>query len=384
MSVDQVRAAVAELSRELAGRGAEIEQAGRIPADVVRRLHRAGVFRLWVPVELGGYEAQPAEVVELIRTLAAADGATGWCAATGVASNIAGAVLAEPVARKVYAEPDTLCGGALAPGGRAAAQADGGFVVDGRWSFGSGTQHCDWVIGAAVVTAGGAGGGQPGQPPSLRAVVMPAVEVTFHDNWNAVGLRATASVDYSVAGLYVPAERAIDLAATKPWPAGAMWRIPLRSLLYPVLGAVPLGLADRAIAELIGLAGRVRFGSPSRLADRETVQAAVGRAGALVAAGAAQLSSALQALRVAADAGDEPSPQLRAGARSAAVLATELATEAITLCYQTAGTPAVDLSHPLQRCLRDAYTAGQHYALSAQGFAIAGQVKLGFDPDPML
>lgn len=376
MSVAQVHSAVTELAAGLRDRGSEIEAAGRLPSEVVTALHRAGVFRLWMPIELGGFEAQPADVVAVIRTLAAADGSTGWCAATGVASNIVGALLDEPVARAVYARPEVLCGGALAPGGRAKAATDGGFVVDGRWSFGSGTEHCDWVIGAAVVVSD--------RPPSMRAVLMPAESVSFEGNWNALGLRGTASVDYSVSGLAVPAEHALELAQLSPWPGGAMWRIPMRSLLYPVLGAVPLGLADRALTELLALAGRVRYGSQTRLADRETVQAAVGRAGALVAAGGALLTSALQALRTAADAGDVPSPQLRAAARVAATYATELATEAITLCYQTAGTPALELSHPLQRCLRDVLTASQHYALSSQGFAIAGRVTLDFEPDFML
>ena len=87
----------------------------------------------------------------------------------------------------------------------------------------------------------------------------------------------------------MPEEHALDLARLAPWPVGAMWRIPLRSLLYPILAAVPLGLADRALTELLALAGRTRYGSSTRLADRETVQAAVGRARALIAGGAAHL-----------------------------------------------------------------------------------------------
>lgn len=374
-SVAQVQARVGEMVPALAGRGLEIERAGRLPADVVEDLHRAGVFRLWMPAELGGYEADPADVVDIVRTLAAADGATGWCAATGIASNIAGALLAEPVARAIYAEPDVLCGGALAPGGRAVPQPDGGFRVDGRWSFGSGTQHCDWVIGGAAV---------PGDPPAMRAVLMPAGAVKFDLDWDVLGLRGTGSVDYQADGLVVPDEHTIDLARLSPWPAGAMWRIPLRSLLYPVLAAVPLGLAQRALEELLALSGRTRYGTTAAVADRETAQTAVGRAGALIAAGQAHLSTALQALRTAADQGDTPSPQLRAAARAAAALTTEQALAAITLCYQTAGTAAMATSHPLQRCLRDALAAGQHYALSSQGFALAGWVTLGFDPELML
>jgi len=250
--------------------------------------------------------------------------------------------------------------------------------VDGRWSFGSGTQHCDWVIGAAQVE-GSADGAR-----RLLAVLMPSDAVKFLPTWQVIGLEGTGSVDYEASGLYVPAEHCIDLAVLRPWPAGPMWRIPLRSLLYPLLAAVPLGIAQRALAELLAVADRIRYGSASRLGDRETVQAAVGRAQALVGAGSCYLSSSLQYLLEVAASGRVPSAADRAAARLAATYATEQATEAVTLCYRTAGAVAMYRDHPLQRAVRDVLDAHQHFALSLQGFAIAGRVILGFEPDLML
>src|SRR6185503_18601492 len=145
-----VRLAAAELAGKIRDRGAEIEHAGTLPADIVAGLHDCGVFRLWLPVELGGLEAEPADVLAIVQLLAEADGSTGWCAATGLASNVAGGVLPEAGARQLFPTGSELCGGALMPGGRAVPQ-DGGFLVDGRWTFGSGTRHCDWIVGGALV-----------------------------------------------------------------------------------------------------------------------------------------------------------------------------------------------------------------------------------------
>jgi alkylation response protein AidB-like acyl-CoA dehydrogenase len=385
VAAGQVRAAVAVLAERLRNRGAEIEQAGELPPDVVTALRQSGLFRLWMPVELGGYEAAPIEVLEMLQLLAAADGSTGWCAATGVGSNIAGALLAEPVARRLFADPDVLCGGVLMPGGRALPQPDGSYLVDGRWSFGSGIQHCDWVIGAAELEDEGAGRDLPSAPPRrLLAVLMPGSAVKFLPTWQVIGLEGTGSVDYEVSGLPVPAEHCIDLARLCPWPAGGMWRIPLRSLLYPMLAAVPLGIARRALDELLLHSDRQRYGSSTRLADRETVQAVVGRVQAMVEGGSCHLGSTLQRLAEVADDGQVPSAADRAAARAAAVYATEQSVEAVTLCYQTAGSVAMYRSHPLQRALRDVLAAAQHFALSTQGFAIAGRVSLGFEPDQML
>ena len=380
MAAERVRAAAEQIAEQIRGRGAEIEQAGELPPDVVAALRAAGVFRLWMPVELGGYEASPAEMLDVVRLLAAADGSTGWCVGAGVASNIAGALLPEAAARRIFADPDVLCGGALMPGGQAVPQPDGGYLVDGRWSFGSGTQHCDWVIGAARVVQNS----MPDGPPRLLAALMPAAAVKFLPTWQVIGLEGTGSVDYEASGLQVPADHCIELGRLQPWPAGAMWRIPLRSLLYPVLAAVPLGIAQRSLQELLELGGRVRYGAHSRLADRETVQATVGRVQALIGAGSSHLTSTMQHLYEVAEAGRVPSAEDRAAARVAATYATEQAMEAVTLCYQTAGAIAMYRQHPLQRAMRDVLAATQHFALSTQGYALVGKVILGFEPDPML
>ncbi|MFL6160655.1 MAG: acyl-CoA dehydrogenase family protein [Jatrophihabitantaceae bacterium] len=375
----QVYAAAQVLARRIRDRGAEIEQAGNLPADIVAALRAAGVFRLWMPIELGGYEATPAEVLRVVQLLAAADGSAGWCVATGVASNIAGALLPEPTAREIFADSTVLCGGALMPGGRAVSRPGGGYLVNGRWSFGSGTQHCDWVIGAAQVVEDAGD-----RPPRTIAVLMPAAAVKFLPTWQVIGLEGTGSVDYEASGLPVPAEHCIELGQLRPWPAGAMWRIPLRSLLYPILGAVPLGIAQRALQELLAVGDRVRYGSASRLADREAAQLAVGRAEAAIGAASSYLSDCLHRLYEVASAGQVPSAADRAAARAAAAQAAEQAVAVVTLCYQTAGTVAMYRQHPLQRALRDVLAAVQHFALSAQGFSIAGRVAFGLEPDPML
>jgi indole-3-acetate monooxygenase len=368
--------AVTELTGELSGRGAEIEAARRLPADVVAALHRTGVFRLWVPRELGGLEADPAMVVRIVETLAAADGSTGWCAATGLASNTVGAFLPERGARELYPTGRELAGGALMPGGRAVLQDDGGYRVQGRWSFGSGTQHCDWVVGGAVVVGQGA--------PQVRAVVMPVADIEFLDNWQVLGLEGTGSVDYQVSGVLVPARHTIELGDISPWPAGAMWRIPLMSLIFPVLAAVPLGIARRAVTELRALAvTKTPFRTSKLLAEREVVQAAVARASALVEAGSSYLRASMQALRQAADQGP-PTVQQRAEARLAAVHATASAAEAVALCYHSGGSTALYRSSPLQRALRDVNAATQHYALAAPGYEMVGRVLFGMEPDPGL
>ncbi|HEX8768865.1 MAG TPA: acyl-CoA dehydrogenase family protein, partial [Jatrophihabitans sp.] len=318
-----------------------------------------------------------AAVLQVVETLAAADGSTGWCTATGLASNIVGAYVPEAGARELYPTGREMAGGALMPGGRAIPQSDGSYLVSGRWSFGSGVEHCDWVVGGAVVSGDG--------PPELRAVVMPAAEVEFLDNWDVVGLQGTASVDFGAEDIRVPAAHSLVPERVTPWPAGPMWRVPLMSLIFPVLAAVPLGLARRAVSELRALAlVKTPFRSGRLLADREVVQADLARATALIESGHHYLQVSLQALWQAGRAGAAPTVEQRAHARLAAVQATAGAAEAVLLCYRSAGSTALYDRNPLQRMLRDVNAATQHYGISAAGYEIAGRALLGMAPDPGL
>jgi indole-3-acetate monooxygenase len=374
---DAVIAAVTELAGPLRNRGAEIERDRQLPADVVAALRQARVFQLWMPRELGGLEAEPAVVLQVVETLSAADGSTGWCTATGLASNVVGAFVPEAGARQLYRTGQEMAGGALMPGGRAVLQPDGSYLVSGSWSFGSGVQHCDWVVGGAVVAGDG--------PPEVRAVVMPAAEVEFLDNWDVVGLQATASVDFQAESIRVPAEHTLAPDRVSPWPAGPMWRIPLTSLLFPVLAAVPLGLARRAVGELRELAGvKTPFRSGRLLAEGEVVQAGLARATALIESGHHYLQVSMQALWQAGAAGRSPTLEQRAHARLAAVQATASAAEAVLLCYRSAGSTALYHSNPLQRLLRDVNAATQHYGISAAGYELAGRALLGLDVGPGL
>jgi len=117
----EVVAATRRMAETVAGRSAAIETAGRLPDDVVAELRSSGVPGLWLPAELGGVEAAPADVVDAIATLAAADGSTGWCAAVSVGTGALAAYLPRHGAHSIFASPSTLTGGSFNPAGRATA-----------------------------------------------------------------------------------------------------------------------------------------------------------------------------------------------------------------------------------------------------------------------
>ncbi len=91
-------------------------------------------------------------MVAAIEAVSAADGAAGWCSMIASTTSSMAAFLPEATAREIYGDRTSITGGVFAPNGNGVAtrrNGVAGFEVTGRWAWGSGTQHCRWVLGGA-------------------------------------------------------------------------------------------------------------------------------------------------------------------------------------------------------------------------------------------
>ena len=66
------------LAPEFRARAAEGETNRTMPADLAAKVKKAGLFRLSLPASLGGWEADPITLFEVIEKLSYADGSAGW------------------------------------------------------------------------------------------------------------------------------------------------------------------------------------------------------------------------------------------------------------------------------------------------------------------
>ena len=75
---------------------------------------------------------------------------SAWCAMIQSSSSVLGAYLQPQIAAEIFGSGGAVLGGVYAPLGRATS-VDGGYRVSGRWPFASGSQHCDWLCGGALI-----------------------------------------------------------------------------------------------------------------------------------------------------------------------------------------------------------------------------------------
>lgn len=371
-----VTAEAARLAPVVRARAVETERARRVPPDLVADIAAAGLFRMALPSDYGGVQADAADLLRAIEVMAEGDGATGWCVMIGATTAAAAALLPPDAADEIYGrDPLVVTGGVYAPHGRAR-RVDGGYRVTGRWPFASGCQHCAWLTGGVIVEDDG-----PGPP---RLLYFPATDVEIIDTWSVAGLEGTGSHDIAVTDAFVPTGREVVPGVDRPRVEGALYQFPIFGLLALGVGAVALGIGRAAITELIGMAaGKTPTGGRRALAERTVVQTDVAQAEAALRAARALFYGAVDESWDAATHGEVAVDQ-RLSLRLAATHAAATAAKVVDAMYLAGGGSAVYRSHALQRCFRDAHVITQHMIVASATWELEGRLLLGIPTDTTL
>ncbi len=352
------------------------ERERRLPKRLVQALRDAQLLRMCVPEVYGGPEADPVTLVRAIEKVAQADGAAGWCTMIAATTSSMSLFLDPDHARAIYGDPKVITGGVFAPNGTAVATGrahgrDDGWSVSGRWQWGSGCQHCQYVVGGAITDTG-----------ELHVMFFDAADVTIHDTWHVAGLRGTGSNDFSVDGAFVPAGRSVQPLAGRRAVDSPLAAFPNFSLLAAGVAAVTLGIARHAIDELteLGQVKRPQFSSRT-ISGSGAAQAELAKAEAAVRSGRAFLHDELARAWDRARAGDGVDVHTRARIRLASAHAASAAASATDAVYTLGGGTAVFETSPLQRCLRDVHAATQHIMVSPRMYETLGRHFFGGEID---
>jgi alkylation response protein AidB-like acyl-CoA dehydrogenase len=369
-----VVASALDLAEVIESHADEAERERRLPAATVAALVEADLMRMCVPRRYGGPEVDPVSMCEAIAHLAHADGATGWCAMIASTTSSMAAYLPEDGATEIYGDPAVVTGGVFAPNGRGTVVVrDGheGVEVSGRWAWGSGTQHCAWILGGATCDDGG-----------FRLCWFPRSDVDFIDTWYTGGMRGSGSLDYTVDGAFAPFHRTMQPGVTAPVVDGALARFPNFTLLAAGVASVGLGIGRRALDELSELAGAKTPQFSSRtLAQSAFTHIEFARAEARLRSAQAFLHDELASAWASLDAGVDVTLEQRIGIRLAATNAAAAGVVAADAAYTLAGGTAVYDTSVLGRCMRDAHVVTQHIQTAPKLDEKIGRLLLGLDDD---
>jgi alkylation response protein AidB-like acyl-CoA dehydrogenase len=133
---------------------------------------------------------------------------------------------------------------------------EGGFMIRGRWAYGSAIYHAEWIHSGCFVT----------DPDGKDMVILPngqpKIVITHHPrstikllgNWDVLGLRATGSFDYTLSEgeeLFVPTPMTYDFEIGAPRRGGAQGALGLTGYSAWAHSGWAVGVGRRLLDELV-------------------------------------------------------------------------------------------------------------------------------------
>ena len=147
-----------------------------------------------------------------MELLAEGCGSVGWNLANNGIGQLVTLGLPDEGVQEIHRPGhSTVMAGTAVQGGGTAVPVEGGYRVNGRWTFGSGCQESSWMLGSFQILDDG----EPRRRPDGGAMywrgVFPRAEAEIvPGSWDVAGLRGTGSFDWTVKDVF-PAGTA-DLA----------------------------------------------------------------------------------------------------------------------------------------------------------------------------
>jgi alkylation response protein AidB-like acyl-CoA dehydrogenase len=367
----------------LAANAQRAEDERTLPPESVEALAEAGLFRLALPCELGGEEADFATAIAVWEEVSRADGSAGWTLmANGSGAAAASAYLSDDAVAKIFGGDEAATvGGQFAPRGTGLREGEG-YRVTGSYSFGSGSAHSRYVSAGFIPLENGGPRMLENGLPDMRVGFVPREQVEFTDGWHVMGLQGTGSFDYEVRGLLIPDGFHFPLFGREPRRGGETFRAVFRLNMMPMTGAghaaFALGVGRRALDEIRAIATtRQRMGDPTPLAGRLTFQKEFVQAEAKLRAARLLVLDAFAELLATSRSGATETTEQRALVRAATTFATDAAREACDFAHLRAGTVAIRDGSVLQRCFRDIHTGSQHAFIGEKVYTDSAAVLLG-------
>ncbi|KDN86013.1 acyl-CoA dehydrogenase family protein [Kitasatospora cheerisanensis] len=371
-----------ELAPVLREKAGEIEANRTLPADVVELLRGTGVFGMCFGPEWGGPGLTSMEQTEVVEALAYGDASAAWCAVIGANTGIYANFLDQTVAKDVFPRLDLVVAGLLQPSGKAE-RVPGGFRLSGRWSFGSGIKHADWVTSGAFLYQDGEPWAAPGSKHrhDSRQFLVRREQVEVIDNWNPTGLSGSGSCDYTMTDVFVPEEHTYTFAT----PQGRVTPLTQPDSFTRAMCGVPLGVA-RAVLDHVHEVATTRYDRMAGQSWSESyrVQTEVARLEAAFNATREGVYGSMRRQWEVLEAGgtlDDLTPTERAASPLSWLHAFRSSRAIVARSYDLLQTWSVYRTAPMDRWLRDTAVLAQHLVAQDRILQSAGAYLIGGAPE---
>jgi resorcinol 4-hydroxylase (FADH2) len=383
--IERARAMVPEIRAR--ARQTEIER--NVSQEIVDKIRDAELLRTCRPKEFGGFEYDGETALKIAMTIAAACPSTGWAVNGAVSNGRSISHFPIETQREVWGgNEDPFTCACFAPTGTAV-PVDGGYILNGRWSFASGCDRSSWTKLGAFITP------ESGNPLHEGAFfLVPIEEVEIIDTWFVCGLAGTGSKDIAAHDVFVPDRRVLMFsdarAGTTPgakYYKNPLYKMPLLVHGASMLASTAVGAARGALdsyGEMINSGRKTRgalAGGQLPMAEFATVQLRYAEAASCVESAELILLTDMRNMTQKLYGGDEITVSDRIRCRRNQAYVTKLAVQAVEALNASTGGYGLHLDNPIQRAWRDANAVARHVSLNWDAVGtMYGQHSFGLEP----
>lgn len=374
----------ADLVPQLRKKAPWAEENRRLHEETIEAMAEAGILKMRVPARYGGYECDMHTLVDVLTQVGRGDGSAAWTAAVWSICNWLVGLFPDEVQDEVYATPDVRVCGLLSPTGSAVPK-DGGFIVNGRWAFNTGSLQSHWNELVAMAPA------PDGQQQMPIMALAPMSDLEIVDDWHTVGLRGTGSVTTVARDLFIPGERVLPMPAVLQEQYASVrnadnpvYRGPLLPTACTSVIGTALGLAKAAADVFFERLPNRKITYTTYASQREAPITHMQVSEAEVMIDEAEFHAHRAADRLdSKNAGREQwTLRERAGVRLDASYTCRRAKDAVDILNTASGASSIYDAVPMQRIERDIQTMNLHAILHPNtNLELYGRIRCDLEPN---
>jgi len=365
---------------------------GGYSEEIHEAFTRAQLYDILRPRRYGGLELGLQTFYRVATEIARADPAVGWAYELGASHPYQfSSYFPEQAQAEAYRSYPFVAASRAFPLQATVEQAEGGYVLSGRWDYNSGCTWSSHFMPVAPIV-------QPDGTPRPHMFILPRSDYTILDDWGAgrtIGLHASSSNSITVERAFVPAHNVVPFDFREyRWgrtgtPGYRLHGNPLylgrtATMFIAGLAVTQIGAAWASLDEYERLMRQRGTSFPPRMPRTEApeYQLWYGRIQSLTDAADALLHSSIAELarRSAAwaEGGPEFGPVEDIRLRGTVAQAARLALEAVDLAFSTAGSSSSAVSGAkLEKYFRDSAMYRTH--IGAQfDVLFASQARMAF------
>lgn len=227
---------------------AAYKEASVFPNDVLDWIAKQNLWSLWVPKAYNGQESSFTEGLKTLQNLAKIDGSLSWTVTLCSGANYFIGNLQPEVAKAIFlnSENPVCFGGSGGVFGEAEQQGDH-YIISGEWHYATGAPYLSHFTLNAKIIANKKQVLNADGTPLIQSFVIPKHQVSIIENWNTMGLKATATHSFKVDAAVVPSKYAFTYNQFYlPQP---IFKIPFSVFADLTLWVNYLGMAEHFLEE---------------------------------------------------------------------------------------------------------------------------------------